>query len=248
MPQSRQYVAYRWHRPVVNCLRRGRPDPDALAGWLDAPHPVPPSRGQALHTLRFLLVVVACRTTTTGGRRRSWTHASRGAARRRQQAGRYLDRVSDCPCTTESPSAPGPKAPRPYEGDKLTPCSSTSPRGCAVARRLARAGRGHGGSQPPPTRVSAATSATARRAHRHRPAPCRIRRRELFHIDGVGRALRNAAFAVTTDYYTSLDWMFMPWAKAGLFMLILTDVPVPAEVINPIHVRARQPGAAMSTT
>ncbi|WP_256794609.1 FAD-dependent oxidoreductase [Terrabacter sp. Ter38] len=39
---------------------------------------------------------------------------------------------------------------------------------------------------------------------------------ELFHIDGVGRALRNAAFADhdPTDY-TSLDWMFMPWAKAG---------------------------------
>jgi salicylate hydroxylase len=39
---------------------------------------------------------------------------------------------------------------------------------------------------------------------------------ELFHIDGVGRALRNAAFADhdPTDY-TNLDWMFMPWAKAG---------------------------------
>jgi salicylate hydroxylase len=39
---------------------------------------------------------------------------------------------------------------------------------------------------------------------------------ELFHIDGVGRTLRNAAF---TDHdpkdYSNLDWMFMPWAKAG---------------------------------
>lgn len=39
---------------------------------------------------------------------------------------------------------------------------------------------------------------------------------ELFHIDGVGRSLRNVTFADhDAKDYSNLDWMFMPWAKAG---------------------------------
>ncbi len=39
---------------------------------------------------------------------------------------------------------------------------------------------------------------------------------ELFHIDGVGRALRNYSFKDhnPTDY-ENLDWMFMPLSVAG---------------------------------
>ena len=38
---------------------------------------------------------------------------------------------------------------------------------------------------------------------------------ELFHIDGIGRELRNNSFKdhVPTDY-ENLDWMFMPLRKA----------------------------------